>query len=764
MANFAHPTLYLQQLLYRLIPLLALLFVPAAQAIEWPQEISAPEGTIVVYQPQPESLQGDTLKARAAISLEMKDGGEPIFGAMWFEARLDTDRASGIATVRDIKVSKVGWPDSKDAGEQRFTAIIESAVPENGFAISLERLTASLATAEVEEKSLEELKTEPPAIEFSEQLAVLLIYDGKPHFSKVENSPYERALNTPFLVAHNTQSGNYYLGSGKWWYQAKDALGPWVPATSPPQDLVSLIDAPTDAEESTAKTPPQVVVATRPTELIATDGKPDWQSLPGAELLYVKNTETPWIRQLSTGNMYVLLSGRWYRAKSQDGPWTFVRADELPEGFKDIPPASDLGGTRVSVAGTEEAEEAMLDASIPQTAAIKREGTNLQIEYDGEPKFEHIKGTDVAYAVNTGAQVLKIENRYYAVDNGVWFESDQATGPWIVADTVPEEQIAKIPPSSPVYNVTHVHIYEATPEVVYVGYTPGYMWSFPYYGVPVYGTGWYYPPYFGSFYYPRPPTWGFHVGYNPWTGWNFGVSWSNGFFNFGMSWGGGWGGAYRPWGCCGGWYGGGYRGPVVINTGDINIGNNINIGNQTNIRNRIDQHNHNLKGQTLQGRNLYQQGGNSQRLASSDAVGRLKEARPVDNRENNVFADRNGTIARRSGDTWQTRENGTWRNSDSFETAQDKVAGMSESERQQARDNIQGSVSQAQDRVSGMSEQQRQQAMQNARDRGQQYSQQHQVQQRPQIDRSGLNRDYRARNLGATREMRRPQMGGLRRR
>ena len=30
----------------------------------------------------------------------------------------------------------------------------------------------------------------------------------------------------------------------------------------------------------------------------------------------------------------------------------------------------------------------------------------------------------------------------------------------------------------------------------------------------------------------------------------------------------------------GGWYGGGYRGPTIINTGDINIGNNVNIGNR----------------------------------------------------------------------------------------------------------------------------------------------------------------------------------------
>jgi hypothetical protein len=132
-----------------------------------------------------------------------------------------------------------------------------------------------------------------------------------------------------------------------------------------------------------------------------------------------------------------------------------------------------------------------------------------------------------------------------------------------VADKIPKEEIDKIPPSSPVYNVTYVTIYDSTPEVVYVGYTTGYLWSYPYYGVPVYGTGWYYPPYWGPvYYYPHPPTWGFHVGYNPWTGWNYGVSWSNGFLSIGVSWGvEAW--PYPPHGCCGGWYGGGYRPPMV---------------------------------------------------------------------------------------------------------------------------------------------------------------------------------------------------------
>ena len=50
--------------------LLAMVAVPA-HAIDWPQEIKAEEGTIVVYQPQPEELTGNTLTGRAAMSIEL---------------------------------------------------------------------------------------------------------------------------------------------------------------------------------------------------------------------------------------------------------------------------------------------------------------------------------------------------------------------------------------------------------------------------------------------------------------------------------------------------------------------------------------------------------------------------------------------------------------------------------------------------------------------------------------------------------------------
>lgn len=689
----------------------------------WPQEITGEDGTIVVYQPQPESLEGNVLKARAAMSLEMKDAKEPIFGAFWFEANIDTDREAGTVTIRDVKVTDVRWPESKDADEQRFTAIIEARVPEAGFDISLERLSASLEVAEVERASLEGLKNDAPIIIFREELAVLLMYDGEPRYSEVENSPYERVLNTPFAVVRHTKNKTMYMTSGDFWYTAKDPMGPWRLDSSPPADLVKMIPKP-ESEGPPPTKAPAVVAADEPTELIVTDGKPAWTSLTGGQLLYVQNTESPWLRDLDTNNMYLLLSGRWFRSKASDGPWVFVRADELPESFANIPPDSDIGGLRASIADTDEAKDAMLDAQIPQTAAIKRSEAKLTVEYDGTPDFKSIDGTKVAYAVNTGGQVLRIDNHYYAVDNGVWFESSDPKGPWVVADDVPSDEIAKIPPSEPVYNVTHVHVYQSTPEVVYVGYTPGYLWSFPYYGVPVYGTGWYYPPYYGSYYYPRPPTWGLHVGYNPWTGWNFGVSWSNGFMSVGIGWSGGYGGAYRPWGCCGGFYGGGFRGPTIINTGDINIGNNVNIGNHNNIGNKVGNQVGNRVGNGSRNpatSNLYNRTGNKARNAAPSIAGsNLNKAMPANSRANNVYTDRNGNVARRSNDKWQSRENGQW--SDRTTSSRPVSSRQSSTNRSTTQNRATPSRSSS-------------------------------------LNQSGLNRSYQSRQRGTSRARARPSMG-----
>ncbi|WP_223303718.1 carbohydrate-binding family V/XII [Colwellia psychrerythraea] len=644
-----------------------LLFSLTSFATDWPQELSGDRGTIVVYQPQPEKLKGNILTGRAAMSLELKDNPSPIFGVFWFSAKIATDRSENTVTISQLKVTKVGWPDSKESDEEQFSQFVEAQLVSSSFTASLSKLTASLTSAEQIKESLAAIKNDPPIIQFTSTLSVLLSYDGDPVFRDIEKSSYQRALNTPLAVVKKKNQEKFYLTSGHLWYQASSALGPWTILANPPADLKALI--PKEDEISDAPqviSAPNIVTVTEPTELVVSDGKANWTSLVGGKLLYVENTETPWLRELASGEMYVLLSGRWFRSKSEQGPWIFVRADKLPQSFKEIPPDSAIGGIRTSVAGTDEAEQAVLDAQIPQTAAIKRSEAKLTVNYDGEPIFEKIAETQVEYATNTSAQVLKISEKYYAVDNGVWFVASKPKGPWQVADNIPQEAIAQIPPSSPMYNTTYVTVYDSTPEIVYVGYTPGYMWSYPYYGVPIYGTGWYYPPYYvGGWYYPRPPTWGLHVGYNPWTGWNVGVSWGSPFFRVGVVWSGGYHHHPRP--CCGRYYGGGYRGNTNINiNGNVNIGNSVSIANRAHAKKRIAENPANRAGgritQGHRANNLYNQGVNKKRNAiKQPSTGKINRAKVSPKRANNVYADKRGGVVRHENGQWQNRSNKNWK-------------------------------------------------------------------------------------------------------
>src|SRR5262249_22320356 len=177
----------------------------------------------------------------------------------------------------------------------------------------------------------------------------------------------------------------------------------------------------------------------------------------------------------------------------------------------------------------------------------------VTVQYDGEATFLPIEGTSMSYAKNTSAAVIKVsDNSYYCVEAGVWFKAASPQGPWVVADTVPA-QIYDIPPSSPLYYVTYVKVYNSTPDLVYVGYTPGY------YGTVisantmtvVYGTGWYYPPYIGpTVWYGWPYTYGVGAGfsYSTYTGWSFGFGYGYGYYPWYYPW---WG-PMGYYGCC--WY------------------------------------------------------------------------------------------------------------------------------------------------------------------------------------------------------------------
>ena len=82
-----------------------------------------------------------------------------------------------------------------------------------------------------------------------------------------------------------------------------------------------------------------------------------------------------------------------------------------------------------SVPGTDQAVEAVLLASIPQTARVSRKEVKApDVAYQGDPKFEPIPTTTVARAVNTDKDILKVGDLYYMCFQGVWFVSKAPDG------------------------------------------------------------------------------------------------------------------------------------------------------------------------------------------------------------------------------------------------------------------------------------------------------------------------------------------------
>ena len=532
----------------------------AIPEIKWPREVETKSGMVTYYQPQIDSYVSNILEGRSAISYKPNDGGDVVFGAFWFKSFLQTDKEARTGVMNNIEVLKLQFPGMEEGTrEEDWSRNIEKALENMNIVLSLDQLVATLGEADNVQTSSANLNNNPPIIYFRDKPTILISVDGDPIWKELKDQQLKYVENSPFFIAQDLKSGAYYINGGGTWYTTSTPPDDWKITKNVASNIKKFAEA--NAPKSTAAVKsakskstvtPDLLVVYKPSELIATNGKPEYKTIQGTSLLFVENTENDIIMDVNTQMHYVLLAGRWYKSKTlEDGSWVFEDPRDLPEDFSKIPEDSDIASVRVSVPDTDEARDALLEQTIPQTAEVVRSEAKLEVHFDGAPQFEDITGSGVSYSVNSDISVMKIGQKFYAVDNGIWFISNYPTGPWEVSDHRPDE-VDNIPPSAPVYNTKYVYVYNSTPEVVYVGYLPGYMNSYVYNGVVVYGTGYYYPYWYGSVYYPRPMTYGYHVHYNPYTGWGFSAGYSYGWIGWGYH------SYYRPyWGPCG--YHAGYR-------------------------------------------------------------------------------------------------------------------------------------------------------------------------------------------------------------
>ena len=385
------------------------------------------------------------------------------------------------------------------------------------------------------------MKTEPPQILISDVPALLVRIDGRPVLRPVPGTKFERVINTHALIIREQGSNTFYLHVYDGWLYAGTVEGPWYqPMVIPPgidqvaRDLaksgvVDLVDGGNaQPKPSLANGAPRIYVGETPTELLVFKGQPVFTPIPGTGLSWASNTANDVFFDPADRTYYILVSGRWYRSPALTGPWTYVVSTSLPPDFRRIPDDSPASIVLAAVAGTPQAQEAAITNSIPQTATVPRvNGPTYTPVFDGPPQWQAIAGTPLAYVVNSPVPVIQVDAAsFYAIQSGVWFHATGLAGPWYVAPAVPAV-IYTIPVTSPLYYVTYVRVYGSTAQVVYVGYTPGYLGTVvtPD-GVVVYGTGYVYQPWVGTVYYAPPVTYGVMAQpvYNPMVGVTYGFA------------------------------------------------------------------------------------------------------------------------------------------------------------------------------------------------------------------------------------------------
>ena len=497
----------------------------------WPRLYDLPSGgTMLVYQPQVASWDKQKhLVAFSAVSYRTKAGDKPAVGTIKVEAETSVSSAERLVSFQKMKIVEANFPTLAKEPVREITVELDKAMPDDERIIALDRVLANLDKSQVIPKNVEGVKSDPPTIFFSKTPAVIVNLDGDAIWSPIKDNDLKYAVNTNWDLFQYAPTNTLYLRNNDTWLKATDVKGPWSAAGTLPDSFKKLPaeenwkDVKANLPGKPVKAAPRVFVSSQPAELILLTGEPSYLLVQGTGLLWVSNTESDVFRMGKTGPVYYLVAGRWFSAPDFTGPWTFA-TPTLPADFKKISLEHERSRVLASVPGTDQAAEAVLLAQIPQTARVnKKEVKAPDVAFQGDAKFTPIEKTPVERAVNTDKDVFKINNVYYMCYQGVWFAGKTASGPWEVAESVPQE-IYQIPVSSPAHHVTYVTVEEDNDDdwVVFAA-AAGYTGMMVAYGCTMWGSGWYYPPYYGyggmyPYYYGHFPTYGYSAWYNPHTG------------------------------------------------------------------------------------------------------------------------------------------------------------------------------------------------------------------------------------------------------
>jgi len=294
---------------------------PATSSVDvdpWPRQLTSGDHTFSIFQPRYERWDQGQLSGRAAVVVENPVSPEPQYGVIRFTARTEVDKETRLVTLEDVTIAKADFPTAPDGGDVYLTAL-RQALSAQPLTIALDRLQAELEVKRTEDPGrIVQVKNDAPRIIVSEQPALLVRIDGQPVLRQVAGTDLLRVINTRVLLLLDRSADRYYLWLMTRWLAAPKLDGPWAALANPPASL---------------RTAKEVAVQSKEVGL---EGQPALSPITGTDILEVTNTDDDLFLYTPQQEYYALLSGRWFRAGSLQGPWEFVASGDLPSDFARI--------------------------------------------------------------------------------------------------------------------------------------------------------------------------------------------------------------------------------------------------------------------------------------------------------------------------------------------------------------------------------------------------------------------------------------------
>jgi len=195
-----------------------------------------------------------------------------------------------------------------------------------------------------------------PKIFYSTSPAEIILFDGKPIYSKIPGTKLLYSTNTSSYLFLHTDANQYYFLAGGRWFRANALEGPWsfatmdlpadfsaIPTTSPASIVLASVPGTEQAKDAVllAQVPTVMTIdpATAAAKVkVAYSGEPHFEPISTTPLYYATNTADKVIR---SGDVYYLcLQGVWFLSSTPQGPWTV--ASSVPQVIYTIPPSSPV--------------------------------------------------------------------------------------------------------------------------------------------------------------------------------------------------------------------------------------------------------------------------------------------------------------------------------------------------------------------------------------------------------------------------------------